>query len=91
LRILAVGEFVNVISGSVGYLLQMTGKEKIFRNNVIISSMILVVLGPFVIPFWGVTGAALLTALAVATQNLLSVYQVKKELGFNTLDVLSKR
>lgn len=28
LQILAIGQFINVITGSVGYLLNMTGHEK---------------------------------------------------------------
>ncbi|WEM41568.1 oligosaccharide flippase family protein [Photobacterium sp. DA100] len=87
LRVLALGQFVNVITGSVGYLLQMTGHENILRNNVIISSLIMLVGGFIVIPVFGVYGAALISAFSVATQNLLCVYQVKKMLGFNTLNI----
>lgn len=90
LRILALGQFVNVITGSVGYLLQMTGHEKILRNNVIISSFVMLVGGVMVVPFFGIYGAAIISALSIATQNLLCVYQVKDKLGFNTLNILTK-
>jgi hypothetical protein len=30
-------------------------------------------------------GASVATAIAIASQNLLGVYQVRKHLGFNTL------
>lgn len=85
LRILAVGQFVNVMTGSVGYLLQMTGNEKIMRNIVIISSIIMLVGSVVLIPIYGVIGAAIITAVSLSTQNLLCVYQVYKVLGFNTL------
>ncbi|MGR5144721.1 oligosaccharide flippase family protein [Photobacterium sp. DNB23_23_1] len=90
LRILAIGQFVNLITGSVGYLLQMTGNEKKLRNNVFFSSAVLFFGGPVFIPLYGVYGAAVITALSVATQNVLSVYQVKKQLGFNTLNIFQK-
>lgn len=90
LRILAIGQFVNVITGSVGYLLQMTANERVLRNNMAISSFILVVGSIAAIPLYGVLGAAVVTAIAIATQNLLCVYQVKKKLGFNTLSIFKK-
>ncbi|WP_261903472.1 flippase [Vibrio fortis] len=90
LRILALGQFINVITGSVGYLLQMTGYEKIFRNNVITSSLITIVGSVVFIPVFGLVAAAWVTTIAIATQNLLCVYQVKKNLGFNTLNIFSR-
>lgn len=90
LRILALGQFVNVITGSVGYLLQMTGYEKTLRNNVIISSLITIVGSVVFIPVFGLVAAAWVTTLAISTQNLLCVYQVKKHLGFNTLNIFSR-
>lgn len=90
LRILAVGQFVNVITGSVGYVLQMTANERVLRNNMAISSAILVVGSVIAIPIYGVIGVAVVTAFAIATQNLLCVYQVKKKLGFNTLSIFKK-
>ncbi|OED75337.1 flippase [Vibrio cyclitrophicus] len=90
LRVLALGQFINVITGSVGYLLQMTGYEKVLRNNVFISSVIMIFGSVLFIPLYGVTGAAWVTAIAIATQNLLCVHHVKKKLGFNTLKIFSR-
>lgn len=85
LMILALGQFINIATGSVGYLLSMTGNETKVRDNVIISGVITVLLGLTLIPAHGVIGAAIAYACGVASQNLLGVYQVKKQLGFNTL------
>jgi O-antigen/teichoic acid export membrane protein len=85
LMILAAGQFVNIATGSVGYLLSMTGLEKKVRDNVLISGAVSVLLGLILIPIYGVIGAAVAYACGVASQNLLGVYQVKKHLGFNTL------
>lgn len=90
LRILAIGQFVNVVTGSVGYLLQMTANERVLRNNMAISSLVLVIGCFFAIPLFGVVGAAVVTSFAIATQNLLCVYQVKKMLGFNTLNIFPR-
>ncbi len=85
LIILALGQFVNIATGSVGYLLSMTGHERNVRNNVFISAFIGITLGLLLIPSYGLLGASIATATAVASQNLLGVYQVRKHLGFNTL------
>ena len=90
LRILVIGQFVNVLTGSVGYLLQMTGNEKIFRDSVFISSLIMIFGSVVFIPNFGIVGAAWVSTIAIATQNLLCVYQVKKKLGFNTLNIFSR-
>ncbi|MCP3907287.1 MAG: hypothetical protein GY712_04650 [Oceanicoccus sp.] len=85
LMILALGQFVNIATGSVGYLLSMTGHERELRNNAIVSAVVGLVLGTVLIPAYGLLGASIATAVAVASQNLLGVYQVRKHLGFNTL------
>lgn len=87
LQILALGQLINVVTGSVGFLLSMSGHEKDLRNTVMISGPTAVILGVFLVPVFGATGSAVATALAVAIQNLVAVYWVKKRLGFNTLAV----
>jgi O-antigen/teichoic acid export membrane protein len=88
LRILIIGQFINVITGSVGFLLNMTGHEKDMRNVVFFSGPLALGLGVVLTPIYGATGAAVATAIALASQNLLAVYMVKKRLGFNTLNLV---
>ena len=90
LQILAIGQFINVITGSVGYLLNMTGHEKDMRNVVLFSGPLAIVLAFGLTSEFGLMGAAYATAISVATQNLLAVWMVKKRLGFNTLNVFRK-
>ena len=85
LMILVVGQFVNIATGSVGFLLSMTGHERQLRLNVFIGAMLGISLGLLLIPAYGILGGAIATAVAVASQNLLGVYQVNKLFGFNTL------
>jgi O-antigen/teichoic acid export membrane protein len=89
LQILATGQYINVITGSVGYLLMMSGHNKEFRNINIISGIISIVLSLTLVRFYGGVGAAIAIALAVAIQNILAVGIVEKKLGFNTLKVLT--
>ena len=86
LQILVIGQFINVVTGSVGFLLNMTGHEKDMRNVVLFSGPLALILGFLLTPIYGATGAAIATAIALASQNLIAVYMVKKRLGFNTLN-----
>ncbi|MFT5541758.1 MAG: O-antigen/teichoic acid export membrane protein [Arenicella sp.] len=87
LQILVLGQFINVVTGSVGFLLNMTGHEKDMRNVVFLSGPLALILCGVLVPLYGVTGAAVATSIALASQNLLAVYKVKQRLGFNTLNI----
>ncbi|WP_158250017.1 oligosaccharide flippase family protein [Zhongshania marina] len=87
LQILAVGQFINAMTGSVGFLLMMSGHERDMRNVTLISGSLALLLTWFLTAQFNIVGAAIGTAIAVATQNLLAVYFVKKRLGFNTLAI----
>ncbi|HEX5151088.1 MAG TPA: flippase [Parafilimonas sp.] len=87
LRILAAGQFVSVISGSVGYLLNMTGHEKDMRNVMTINAILSVVLALILNPIYGAVGSALATAIGIASSNLMAVGLVKKRLGFSTISI----
>jgi O-antigen/teichoic acid export membrane protein len=91
LRILALGQFVNVATGSVGVLLVMTGHEKLMRN-IVAASAALNLLGNLVlVPRYGAIGAAASTALSLAFMNILSWYMVRKKLHINVLDYAALR
>ena len=85
LQILVLGQFINVVTGSVGYLLTMTGYERDLRNITLVSGIMAVTLTLLLTKHYGVTGCAIATATSLAFQNLAAVYFVKKRLGFNTL------
>lgn len=87
LRIMAIGQLINVAAGSVDHLLIMTGHEKEVRNQTIFGALLAIILGALLIPSMQINGAAIATAVAVAGQKILGVYQVKKHLGFNTFSI----
>jgi O-antigen/teichoic acid export membrane protein len=88
LRVLTLGQFVNVATGSVGYLLVMSGHEKDMRNIAILNGILAIVLALILNPIYGAMGSAISTAVAVATSNIMAVNAVKKRLGFNMLSIL---
>ncbi|MFC3283762.1 lipopolysaccharide biosynthesis protein [Litchfieldella rifensis] len=81
LRIIASAQLINVATGSVGFLLNMTGHEKLMRNivlscNALGLSMFLVLIPPF-----GALGAAWALALVLVLQNLTALLFVWRKLG----------
>lgn len=85
LQILVLGQAVNVVTGSVGYLLMMSGHERDMRLVTLISGFGVLISVPICTQLFGAVGAATATAFFISLQNLLAVYFVKKRLGFNTL------
>ncbi|MCK8120362.1 oligosaccharide flippase family protein [Pseudoalteromonas sp. 2CM32C] len=90
LQILVLGQAVNVITGSVGFLLMMSGNERDMRFVTIISGCGVLLSVPLFTSLYGAMGAAVATAFFISLQNLLAVYFVKKRLGFNTLKFWQK-
>ncbi|MFI5218021.1 MAG: flippase [Bacteroidia bacterium] len=85
LIILSVGNFISVISGSVGILLQMTGRQKQYNYIVMVAALINVVLNITLIPKLGILGAAIASSISKIFQNIASVIYVKRVFGFTTL------
>jgi O-antigen/teichoic acid export membrane protein len=82
LRILAVGQLVNVATGSVGLLLVMSGHERSFRNVVFAALLVNVTANAILAPRYGIEGAAIATAAGVILQNVAAMWMVKRKLGF---------
>lgn len=85
LTILSIGQFVNVIAGSVGVLLNMSGHKRVWRNIALLTGVLNVILNITLIPIWGITGVAIATATSISFQMLISVVIVWKKLHILTL------
>lgn len=85
LMIMAVGQFINVATGSVGYLLNMSGHERDYRRVTLFAGPLTLVCAVVFTYYWGVIGAALATALGVGFQNLVALFMVKRRMGFSPL------
>lgn len=82
LVIMVVGQFVNLATGSVNYLLSMSGHEKDYRTVTVIVGLFSIGAAVCLTKEYGVYGAATSTALALALQNLGALGMVKRRLGF---------
>ncbi|MFV9644342.1 MAG: flippase [Desulfobacterales bacterium] len=88
LSILAVGQFVNVITGSVGFVLMMCGYEGLLRNNLAFCAFINLALNYLLIPSLGAIGAAIATATTLILQNLIAAGLVWWRLGIMTIPLI---
>ena len=84
LIILCISRFINAISGSVGYIMQMTDQQKVYQNVIMIAFFINVILNFILIPFYGINGAAIASSIAMVFWNITLVIIIKKRLGFWT-------
>jgi len=82
LAIMAIGQFINVATGSVGFLLNMSGHERDFRRVTMFAGPMTIILSYFFIVQWGVLGAAIATAVGLSLQNIGALFMVRKRLGF---------
>jgi O-antigen/teichoic acid export membrane protein len=73
----SVGTMVNVSTGSVGYMLLMTGHTKLSFLNSLAAVTVNIVLGVILTPHYGAMGVAVATGLAVCTVNLMKLLQVR--------------
>jgi O-antigen/teichoic acid export membrane protein len=81
LRLLVLGQIVNVMAGSVGWLLIMTGHERDAAVGVGVGAVVNVGLDAVLIRVRGAAGTAAATAISMACWNILLAYFVFKCLG----------
>lgn len=89
LSILVCGQLINALTGPSGKLLMMSGFEKDVRNSSIGVTVLGLTLALILVAKYGVYGAAISTALTIATQNLAFAYLVKHRLGINLVRIYS--
>ena len=82
---LCVSRFINAISGSVGYIMQMTDQQIVFKNVLIIAFIINILLNFVLIPIYSFTGAAIASSIAMIFWNITLAVIIKKRLGFWTI------
>ncbi len=83
LVISAIGSMVNAATGSVGYMLLMTGHQKWSFANSVASVALNVVFGALLIPHYGAMGAAVGTMSALILVNIMRYIQVRFLLKMN--------
>lgn len=85
LLILLIGQLVNSITGSVGYLLNMTGYEKKTSLARVTTTIINVILTLILAYRYGILGAAVASALSLVIWNLMLYVLVRKYLDINSM------
>ena len=81
LIMLVFGQFINAISGSVGYILQMTGFQLYVQNTTIASVIINIILNLLLVPKYSINGAAFASMVTLIFWNLIMGMKVKSILG----------
>jgi O-antigen/teichoic acid export membrane protein len=82
-RVLAIGtagQLINCAVGSVGFLLLMSGQQLQMIKIQAVNSALMIGMSLFLVPRWGMTGAALASTITVATTNLWSLEAVRRSL-----------
>lgn len=85
LLILTCGQFLNALSGSVGFLMTMTGHQKEFAIVIGMSATLNIILNSLLIPIWELEGAALATAMTTAAWNIILVIYIKRNMNLTTV------
>lgn len=83
LLILVCGQMVNALSGSVSFLMTMTGHQRESLHILVIAAGLNLMLQLALIPNFGMLGAAIATALATVFWNLFMRQYIRKTMGFD--------
>jgi O-antigen/teichoic acid export membrane protein len=81
LRILLVGQAANVATGSVGFLLIMTGFTGLDLLDNVLGTALLAGLAVALTAAFGIEGTATAAAVSVAALNILRLAQVRRRIG----------
>lgn len=75
------GQLVNVIVGPTGTLLQLSGYQRQFKNIIVFTAVVTIILNYLTIPVYGMIGAAVVNAAGLAFWNIWSTLLVRKKYG----------
>ena len=76
LVIMVIGSAINVICGSVGYILMMTDRQRVYRNILLFAVVINLSLDFVLVPKYGILGAGIANAIGVVIWNLISAFYI---------------
>ncbi len=91
LRVLVIGQLINLVTGPCGYVLVMTGHQQTMRNILVFTLMIVLPITWYLANLYGAAGAAIATTFGLSLQNVLSLWYVNKYLGFVALPMIKRR
>jgi O-antigen/teichoic acid export membrane protein len=76
--IITIAQLIDCITGGIGFVLVMTGRQNIELFNSSVLVLMIILLNLFLIPRYGALGAAITTALSIILINLLRLAEVYK-------------
>ena len=85
LIIVSLGVLFSAMAGNVDQILNMTNNQNILRNITIFCFFVNVLLSYFLIPLYGIEGAATSSLITNILINLFCILYIKKRLGFYSL------
>lgn len=86
LIVLAVSRLISVGVGSVGFMLQMSGHQDLILINNVSIVVLNVVLNIWLIPIYGILGAAIATGISLVLDNIVGLIEVRVLLKFHPWD-----
>lgn len=84
LLILVLGQIINAATGSVGVFLNMTGNQKVLRNIIFLTTIVVLIGYYMFVPTYGMIGVALVSISGTIFLNVTSAIYVYKELNYTT-------
>ena len=84
LVILCVGQAVNVLMGSVGLVLNMTGNESRALKSLATTLFINLISLLFLVPNYGSLGAAISVSISIISSNFLMAFEVSRVTGLKS-------
>jgi O-antigen/teichoic acid export membrane protein len=82
LSILTVGQVINTVCGPTAQLLNATGYHKQFRNISFFGALVNILLNLFLVPTYGIQGAAFANAISMIAWNVVCTFYIKQKFGF---------
>ncbi len=84
LIIISIGVMLNVLTGNVDQILNMTSHQNTLKNITIFGFILNVLLNLALIPIYGINGAAIASLITNLVFNFICLFYIKKKLGFYT-------
>jgi len=83
--ILILGQFFNFLVGPSGLLLIVMEKQYVIQNIIVVGTAVNIAMNYFLIPVYGINGAAFASMISMIFVNIISMLFVKKFYGFYTI------
>jgi O-antigen/teichoic acid export membrane protein len=80
LSILALGYLINVLSGSCGFTLMMTGHQLIFMTISLLTGLLMTIGTMYVVDPFGIMGVSYMASTMISIQNILMLICVRMKL-----------